>query len=175
MLRTVLAGLAVCFWLLGGGQPGCCAAKGPAAKAFDAAAERIGELRLGLAAEGVATVVPCRPEKSREIYEGATGDSVQTWKMPGCGLELKMSGQHKGGKKTVAAITVTAPSELATSLGIRVGATEAEVVSAYGRYRDKDGVSKRGRTFVAGSIYDGLIFDFKNGRVTRMFLGAAAE
>jgi len=173
MLRIALAGLAVCMWLLGSVPLGFCAAKGPAV--FDVAAERIGGLRLGLSAEGVATAVPCRPEVGREIYEGATGDYVQTWKMPGCGLELKMSGRHKGGKKFVAAITVTAPSELATSQGLRVGATEAEVVAAYGRYRDKDGASRRGRTFVAGSLYDGLIFDFKNGRVTRIFLGAAAE
>jgi hypothetical protein len=31
------------------------------------------------------------------------------------------------------------------------------------------------QTFIAGSIYGGLIFTFDQGRVSEIFLGAAAE
>jgi hypothetical protein len=169
---TVLAVVMACVWLAVVPGVGLCAGKGAD---FDPTAERIGGLRLGQPAGEVAAAVACAPQKGREAYEGATGEYVATWTMPACGVALKMSGPKKGGPKTVAGVTVTAPSVLATGRGIRIGATEAAVTAAYGRYRDREGASRPGRTFVAGSIYDGLIFDFKNGKVVRIFLGAAAE
>jgi len=173
MPRTVWVGLLVCLWLVGGSLPAWCAGKEKAA-AFDTAAERIGTLRLGLPAGEVPSLASCPPAKGKDVYEGATGEYVQSWKMPGCGLQLKMSGPRKGGNKTIAAITVTAPSDLATRRGIHIGSTEAEVLAAYGRYRDAEG-TKPGKSFVAGSVFDGLMVAFKNGRVVEIFLGAAAE
>jgi len=35
--------------------------------------------------------------------------------------------------------------------------------------------SARTGSFVAGSIYGGIIFDFQKGKVSQIFLGAAAE
>jgi len=58
---------------------------------------------------------------------------------------------------------------------MRIGSTEREVVEAYGRFRDPEEDSEEGRSFVAGSVYDGMIFDFQDGRVIRIFLGSAAE
>jgi hypothetical protein len=171
----MLLGATVCLWFLFLCLPGWCAGAGKSAATFSAAAERIGGLRLGLPAGDVPAIAGCTPDKGKERYEGATGEFVQVWKMPACGLRFKMSGPRQGGGKTVADVTVSAPSGLATSRGIRIGSTEAEVLAAYGRHRDKEGATKPGRTFVAGSIYDGLIFDFKDGRVARIFLGAAAE
>uniref|UniRef100_I2PYC7 Lipoprotein n=1 Tax=Desulfovibrio sp. U5L TaxID=596152 RepID=I2PYC7_9BACT len=171
-MRSVLAVLAACVWFAALSGLGHCAGTGAAA--FDPAAERIGGLRLGLPAGEVAAVA-CPPQKGRETYEGATGEYVETWTMPACGVTLKMSGPKKGGPKVVAGVTVTAPSGLGTRRGIHIGSAEAAVTAAYGRYRDREGASRPGRTFVAGSIYDGLIFDFKDGKVVRIFLGAAAE
>jgi hypothetical protein len=39
---------------------------------------------------------------------------------------------------------------------------------------DRDTTAEPG-TYVVGSIYGGIIFNFENGRVSRIFLGAAAE
>ena len=99
----------------------------------------------------------------------------QTLTLADCGLELKVAGPRKGGPKTVAAITVTAPSRLATRLGIRLGDDEPTVLAAYGRFRDPDGTSRPGEVLVAGSLFGGLIFEFEQGKLVRMFLGAAAE
>ena len=142
---------------------------------FSTAQERLGGLSLGLPEKDIPASLPCPPTKSRETYEGATGDYVQTWKFPACGVVLKMSSAKPGGAKQIADITVTRPSELTTARGIRIGSTEREVLEAYGRYRDREGASKKGRNFVAGSIYDGLMFEFRDGEVVRIFLGAAAE
>ena len=142
---------------------------------YDTAKERIGGLRLGLSEKDLASSIPCAPKKLKEIYEGATGDFVQTWQFAACGVVLKMSSPKKGAPKSIAAITIAKPSPFATSRGIRLGSTEQEVLAAYGRYRDTDGDAKKGKRFVAGSIYDGIIFDFQDDSVVRIFLGAAAE
>lgn len=173
----------VVLWLLGWtlvvGCPAgtAVAASGDGAASFDILAERIGPLHLGMSAKDALAQAGCKKtaRSKPEFYEGATGEYVRMAHLPGCGLELKLSGERKGGAKTVAGITVTAPSRFATSQGIGIGADEKQVTAAYGRYRDAEGVSKPGEVFVAGSIYDGLIFTFKNGRVTQIFLGAAAE
>ncbi|MGA2400731.1 MAG: hypothetical protein ABSG91_03375 [Syntrophobacteraceae bacterium] len=142
---------------------------------FDTRGERIGGLRLGLAEKEVARNISCKPKKGKEVFEGATGEYVQMWKHAECGIVLKMGSERKGGKKVVESITVTGPGNLVTGRGIHIGSTEEEVIKVYGRYRDDDGGTGKGRKFVAGSIYDGMIFDFEDGRVVRIFLGAAAE
>jgi hypothetical protein len=142
---------------------------------FSTGEERIGELRLGLMEKDVPASITCKPQKSKEVFQAATGEYVQTWKYPECGIVLEMSAERKGGAKVVTSITLTSPGKLATGRGIHIGSTEAEVIKVYGRYRDPEGSGKKGKQFVAGSIYDGMIFGFRNGGVVRIFLGAAAE
>jgi hypothetical protein len=147
---------------------------GAKAADFKSSDESIGGLRLGLPEKEVNRIITCVPKKAREILEGATGLYVQMWNYPECGIVLKMSSERRGGSKAVEAITITGPGDLATGRGIHISSTESEVVKAYGRYRDQEN-TKKGKRFVAGSIYDGMIFDFKDGKVVKIFLGAAAE
>ena len=142
---------------------------------YDPMTERLGPLRLDMPEAEVLRHIPCPPRKGREIHEGATDEYVQNWRMQGCGLTLKMAGPRRGGPKRVAAITATAPSRLATGQGIGIGADADAVTAAYGRFKDEEGLSNPGETFIVGSIYGGLILTFKNGRVAEIFLGAAAE
>lgn len=142
---------------------------------FDTGKQQISGLRLGLPEKDVAGIVPCRqPTKGKEVFEGATGEYVQDWVYAECGIELKMGSERTGGLKVVESITITCPSKFVTNRGIHIGSTEGEVIKVYGQYRDQE-ESQKGRQFVAGSIYDGMIFDFKDGKVIRIFLGAAAE
>lgn len=142
---------------------------------FDSSKERIGTLRLGMTEIDLTKNIPCKPRKGKEILEGATGEYVQEWKYSECGIVLKMGSERKGGAKVVQSITITTPSNLVTSRGIHIGSMERELMDAYGRYRDPEEPVKKGKQFVAGSIYDGMIFDLKNGKVVKIFLGAAAE
>ena len=116
-----------------------------------------------------------KPEKTgKEENWEAIGEWVQRWSWPKLGITAQMSSKEKGGAKTLLAVTLTAPSERATRKGIRIGSTEAEVTKAYGALRDKE-TSEAGKTFVAGSPYGGLTFTFSKGKVSEIFLGAAAE
>ena len=88
-----------------------------------------------------------------------------------------MGAERKGAPKTVSSISIQSPCNLKTKHGIRIWSTEEEVIKAYGKYQDEDALlfTKLGDRFLAGSIYGGMIFRFKNGRVKSIFLGAAAE
>lgn len=74
----------------------------------------------------------------------------------------------------IESITLTSPCTLATKQGIRIGSTEQEVRKAYRKDWNRED-SASSENFVAGSIYGGIIFQFQDGKVTRIFLGAAAE
>ena len=136
--------------------------------------ERLGDLRLDMTEQEVRAKIPGKPKKGREEYDAAIADFVQKWDYPAGGVSLDMSSAAKGGKKTILAILIKSPSLLKTKRGIGIGSTEQEVAAAYGDCQDKE-MSETGRSFVAGSIYGGLIFSFEKGRVTSIFLGAGAE
>jgi hypothetical protein len=86
------------------------------------------------------------------------------------------AGEKKTGAKTVALFTASKDCSLATTKGIKIGSSEADVRKAYVSFEDKENASavQKG-SFVAGSIYGGIIFTFKDKKVSSIFFGAAAE
>lgn len=138
--------------------------------------ERLGELRLGLPAEEVIELLGQPVERSRIEEEAATGDFVQTWEYPDRGLHLGMAASSKAGPQSLNAITAKSPCALATRLGVAIGSTRADVEDAYGAVRDRENVDPDDRSsFVAGSVYGGIIFRFDGDTVSEIFMGAAAE
>ena len=136
--------------------------------------ERIGPLHLDQPAAEAERQIPCPVKRGPMEFWGADGEYHQAWTAPDCGLTLDLSATEPDGPQTVRAITLTAPSAWTTARGIGIGRTEAEVMTAYGRDRNAE-ESHAGQLFVAGSVYGGLLFSFEGGRVTQLFLGAAAE
>lgn len=136
--------------------------------------EAFGKISLGSKAAALVKLLGEAEAKGKDKLWDATGDWVQEWKYPAKGLTLEMASAQKGGTKTLLMLTATSPCDLATARGIKLGSTEAEVRKAYGKTEDKES-SVPGETFVAGSIYDGVIFTFNKGKVVKIFIGAAAE
>jgi hypothetical protein len=85
-----------------------------------------------------------------------------------------MVSEKRGGKKAIESITLTAPCTLATKRGIRIGSPEKEARKAYKKDWNREDNALSG-SFVAGSIYGGIVFQLQNGKVSRIFLGASAE
>jgi len=136
--------------------------------------EALGKIKLGQKAADVTALLGKPDSKGKDTEWDAIGEWVQEWRFKSHGLVLNMASKSKAGAKTVLTITATAPSKLATARGIRIGSTIAEVTKAYGKVQDKE-QSDPGKTFVAGSIYGGVIFTFTDGKVSQIFIGAAAE
>jgi hypothetical protein len=146
-----------------------------AAKASDLLdSERIGSLRLGLSESDVKKSTACALQHGPEQLWGADGAYHQIWRCDACGLRIGMVSEKSGAPKHVESITLIAPGSLATSRGIRIGSTEQAVKKAYRAEWNRE-ESRQSGSFVAGSIYGGLLFDFQNGKVVQIFLGAAAE
>lgn len=136
--------------------------------------ESLGGLKLGLPAKAVLQQLGKPASESPLLLQEADGTYVQHWEYPAQGLSLWMtSGSKKSGAKSIAAITATAGCKLATKAGCKIGSPESSVRKAYGAHQSKEDIEPG--QFVAGSIYGGIIFDFKKGKVTRIFMGAAAE
>ena len=136
--------------------------------------ERIGPLRVDQPAAEVERLITCPVQRGPVELWGADGEYHQAWTAPACGLTLDLSAGEPTGAQTVRAITLTRPSAWKTARGIGIGSTEREVMVAYGRDHNAE-ESQAGNLFVAGSVYGGLLFTFEGGRVTQLFLGAAAE
>jgi hypothetical protein len=138
-------------------------------------AESLGPLRLGLPEKAVLKALGKPAKQTALVLQGADGNYVQEWHYPSQGIELMMSaGEKKSGAKTIATILAAPPCAFATRQGIKIGNPEAAARKAYAAHVDRDSPAEKG-TFVAGSIYGGIIFNFAQGKVSRIFFGAAAE
>ncbi|CAN5859699.1 hypothetical protein BH11VER1_BH11VER1_40830 [soil metagenome] len=136
--------------------------------------ELFGKLALGQSAETLKKVVGEPEGKGKEVLWEAIGEWVQDWKFSKQGLTVAMASGKKGGAKTIFSLTASAGCSLATARGIKIGSPESAARKAYAKEKDKE-QSPTGETFIAGSIYGGVIFSFTDGKVSQIFIGAAAE
>ncbi|HRI10483.1 MAG TPA: hypothetical protein PKW35_21835, partial [Nannocystaceae bacterium] len=137
-------------------------------------AERFGDLRYGLPAADVTAKLGEPASRGKNQLWEADGAYHQDWSYPAIGVTLDMASDSRSGPKKVASITLRAPATLATSKGVTVGSPRALVLDRYGKLRDPESPAEDD-TFVAGSIFGGVIFAFEGGKVSQIFLGAGAE
>ena len=64
-------------------------------------------------------------------------------------------------------------NDYALPWGLKIGSPRADVEKIYGTHFDKDFTDEN--TFVAGSVYGGSHYAFKDGKVDSLFIGAGAE
>ena len=171
LLKNACSSGGACLLLASLGFVPACAAKDP--HAF-LKREKLGGIRLGQTGKEVSALLGPPASKGEDTAWAATGEWVQEWHYPNQGLHLNMASTQKGGDKTISSLTATAPCALATARGIRIGSTITEATQAYGAVKDQE-QSTPGQTLVAGSVYGGILFTFTDGKVSQIFLGAAAE
>jgi hypothetical protein len=135
--------------------------------------ERLGPLRIGSTADAVRRAVACPIQRGQATLWAADGALHQRWQAPACGLELDLVSDRPGQPQVVGSIRLSAPSPWRSRRGIGIGSPEAQVLRAYGADLDRNG--SQGGSLVIGSIYGGLIVTIDAGRVSGLFLGAAAE
>lgn len=136
--------------------------------------EKVGALKLEMTEAQVKQTLKGNPARSAEKLWGADNRYHSRLTYAAQGLELGMVAEKKGGARTLESILCSARCTLKTTRGIGIGSTLAEVQKAYAAEFNKE-ESKLPGSFVAGTIYGGLMLDFKGGKVSKMFLGAAAE
>lgn len=143
----------------------------------------LGPLSLGMSTDAVVKALGEPDSRGQVILEEATGEYVQDWDYEDEGLELSMYSGSKDGEQVLGAIFAIAPCTLKTPRGVGLGSAFSEVGSAYARFSAPKWEHGED-SFVAGSIYGGVIFNEGKAEgtdaddptvVTSIFIGAAAE
>jgi hypothetical protein len=134
--------------------------------------DKIGDLWLGLVDTKVIEALGQPESKGKNEEWGADGMFHQDWNYNSKGIALNMSGEKNNGLQQIFSITVTGPATLKTPVNIGIGSDINDVKKAYANNMDP---SSTDESIVVGSVYGGIIFNFKNGKVDKIFVGAAAE
>lgn len=135
--------------------------------------DMIGKFYLGLSEKVVKQEMECPVTYGEDELWGVDDLYHQNWNYSDCGISFDMTSSKKGGEKLIESITIEKPSRLKTDKGIGIGSTEQEVMKVY-QSRWSKGES-RPDMFVVDSIFGGILIYFEDGKVERIFVGAAAE
>ncbi|HUQ03973.1 MAG TPA: hypothetical protein VM261_15855, partial [Kofleriaceae bacterium] len=144
----------------------------------DPANESLGGVSLGDPAARAIAVLGEPTEKSEVQEWAATGDRISEWTWAQ-GASFQMA--EVDGAFVVHGMSLRAPSTLATSRGIGIGATFEQVDAAYKEFRGKGAEEGEPEQWdlengiTVGSVYGGTMFSFESGKVSTIFIGAAAE
>lgn len=134
---------------------------------------QIGDISLGMKTTTIIEKLGQPSSKSAVEMWDADGWFHQDWDYPNQGIMLNMSGEKDSTLLEVFSITITTPSLFKTNKGIGIGSTYSGVMTTY--ENDIDRTSSDENTVVVGSLYGGIIFEFAEKKVVKIFLGAAAE
>lgn len=133
--------------------------------------EAVGKLKLGLNYKNAISAIGNPDYKSAATIWEADGLYHQDWKYDS-GIDLDMAGKDSLTME-IYSLRFFAPCTLKTSRNIGVGSSMKEVKEAY-KEELAENIGDE-PTLIAGSIYGGIIFNFENGKLSSVFIGAAAE
>jgi len=135
--------------------------------------ESVGGLKTGISADEAEKIAGAADVKSKPEKWEADGMTHQnrTYKKKGIVLDFLIVEK----KASVSSIEINKSCELKTSRNIGIGSERKEVEKAYANEIDPEASSADDSRIVAGSVYGGIIFNFEKGRVSSIFIGAAAE
>ena len=135
--------------------------------------DQVGKFYLGLSETEVKKNMNCAVKYGKDELWEADGLYHQSWEYADCGVIFDMTSGEKNATKVIESITLVSPSTLTTPKGIGIGSSEKEVMDTY-KSRWNKGESRED-LFVVDSIFGGILFRLKDGKVEDVFVGAGAE
>ncbi len=142
--------------------------------------KRLGDVKIDVFENGGAVTSATKelgePDtKSERAEMEATGDIVETWTWIKKGISMQVAAADMtADPTTILSMTVMVTSPFKTDRGIGIGSTVKEVEKAYAGAISSP-LSDDLPTIVAGSVYEGIFFDFVDDKVNQIFVGAGAE
>jgi len=135
--------------------------------------QQVGPLKLRMTETQLTPLLGKPASESKPVLEGATGLTIKTRKYPKQGVILTLS--REGARKPwlLERFRVESPSVWKTPQGIGLGAGEEQIRTTYHSLIDSESTSPQ--QVVVGTVYDGVIFQLNKGKVSSIFVGAAAE
>lgn len=133
----------------------------------------VGELSLGLGQTTITGLLGQPESKSTAEKWDVDGLIHQDWFYQSKGIMVNMESDNTAADPTIFSITIISPCGFRTKKNMGIGSTYQEVMAAYENDIDKSFTDKTSIT--VGSVYGGIIFNFKNDKAEKIFIGAAAE
>ena len=134
--------------------------------------ESLGPLKLGLNIKDLLQILGHPSKESLPDVYQADGRKHKILSYNKDGVELNLV-QGEDSIFSICNITIVYPCKFKTQNGIEIGSDYDNVMKAYQNYIDRKKVFDD--EIVAGSIYGGIVFKFKNRKIISVFIGAAAE
>lgn len=135
--------------------------------------QALGALKLQLPESALEAILGKPGREGKEVLEAATGMTVKNRLYPRHGLTVTLGRSDPGGEWLVERFKATAPCQLKTPQGVGIATPVTRLKALYGSLLEKETSSPS--QWVVGSIYGGVIFNVQGGKVTSIFVGAAAE
>ena len=137
--------------------------------------ETFGDIKIGQPYSATVKALGEPGSKSKAEEWAADGLMHEYWKWKDKGLELNMSSEKNNVQGTLAIFNINAeaPCTFKTRAGIGIGSTLDEIKAAY--KKDISEADSNNEQVLVGSVYGGIIFTLTTGKVSHIFLGAAAE
>jgi hypothetical protein len=131
--------------------------------------ETIGGLKIGADEKAILAALGAPKHKDKAVQEGATMEYASDWTWPTASINMVSDTGKPPWKARL--ISVSKTSTLETTQHIHLGSTRADVEKAYKRSEEDDGKPDQ---FLVGSVYGGLLFEFKKDRVVTISMGPFA-
>lgn len=135
----------------------------------------LGSLKLRLSASDLVTLMG-EPEwtSDPEVWS-ADGLEHLIWSYPSKGLDIGMAKQPDDTEAFIFSLSASAPCNLETNRGIKLGDTKDAVMSAYKNELDPAANDDTESWIVLGSVFGGMGIGIENGIVNYIFIGSSAE
>jgi hypothetical protein len=134
--------------------------------------EKIGKLQFGLSFEKVVDLIGEPGKKPEYVVSEADGETYKNVDYTNKGIYLSFE-MKEDSTTELASIEIKESCEMKTTKDVGIGSSLEEVKNAYRGLINPEGSGQE--TLVVGTIYGGLVFNFKNNKVIRVFIGASAE
>ncbi|HAN10684.1 MAG TPA: hypothetical protein DCP90_08755 [Clostridiales bacterium] len=132
----------------------------------------LGGLKYGMNSNEVVKLIGNPEEKSQEFYQQYSGRYYEQWMYENKGIEILMV-KIDADTKIINKITISGPCNFETNKGIKIGSTKEEVITKYKSIINSQ--DSADDWIVVGSVYGGVMFEIKEGKVSKMYMGASAE
>lgn len=141
--------------------------------------ESFGNLKIEMDTTTIINLIGTPDTITSEVFWGADGGWHSEWHYDSLGIILDMmriegeENSKNNRPKHINQITIDSTSSFCSSRNICIGSSREQVQNAYQKAIANN--SKENSSIVAGTVYGGIIFDIKDGKVVKIFIGATAE
>lgn len=135
----------------------------------------LGALQLRMTESDLVTLLGEPEWESEPEIWGADGLEHSLMSYPSKGLDIGMAQQPDDTQAYIYSLSASAPCELSTKRGIKLGDTKAAVLSAYKDELDPVANDDTDTWIILGSVYGGIGIGIEDGLVSYIFIGPSAE